>query len=61
MKTQFRYAAIAAFVLALVLTGLGGWANMMGRPIVLTERHAWNDGLMMMLVAIFFLLLSFRQ
>jgi hypothetical protein len=61
MKTQFRYAAFAAFALALILTGVGGWANMMGRPIVLTERHAWNDGLMMMLVAIFFLLLSFRQ
>jgi hypothetical protein len=60
MKTQLVYAAIAAFVLALVLTGIGGWANMIGRPIVLTERHAWNDGLLMMLAAIFLVLLSFR-
>lgn len=58
MKTELRYAAIAAFVLALVLTGVGGWANMMGKPIVLTERHAWNDGLFLMLAAIFLLLLS---
>lgn len=58
MKTELRYAAIAAFVLALVLTGVGGWSNMIGRPIVLTERHAWNDGLFLMLAAIFLLLLS---
>jgi len=58
MKTELRYAAIAAFVLALVLTGVGGWANMMGKPIVLTERHAWNDGLFLMLTAIFLVLLS---
>jgi len=58
MKTELRYAAIAAFILALVLTGVGGWSNMMGKPIVLTERHAWNDGLFLMLAAIFLLLLS---
>lgn len=55
---QLRYAAIAAFVLALILTGIGGWSNMLGRALVITEQHAWNDGLFMMMVAIFLLLLS---
>lgn len=55
---QLRYAAIAAFVIALILTGIGGWSNMLGRALVITEQHAWNDGLLMMMAAIFLLLLS---
>ena len=55
---QLRYAAIAAFVLALILTGIGGWSNILGRALVITEQHAWNDGLFMMMAAIFLLLLS---
>lgn len=57
-KTQLRWAAILAFFVALILTGIGGWSNMLGRALVLTEEHAWNDGLFMMMVAIFLLLLS---
>ena len=53
-----RYAAIVAFLIALVLTGIGGWSNMIGKALVITEQHAWNDGLFMMVVAIFLLLLS---
>ncbi len=59
MKNTLRYAAIAAFTLALIMTGIGGWSNMLGKALVITEQHAWNDGLFMMLVAIFLLLLSF--
>lgn len=58
-KTQIRYAALIAFLAALILTGIGGWSNMLGRALVITEQHAWNDGLFMILVAIFLLLLSF--
>ncbi len=57
-KKPLRYAAILAFVIALVLTGIGGWSNMLGKALVITEQHAWNDGLFMMMVAIFLLLLS---
>ena len=57
-KKPLRYAAIVAFVVALVLTGIGGWSNMLGKALVITEQHAWNDGLFMMMVAIFLLLLS---
>lgn len=56
---QLRYASLVAFALALVLTAIGGWSNMIGRAFVITEQHAWNDGLFMMMVAIFLLLLSF--
>lgn len=58
-KTQLRYAALIAFLAALILTGVGGWSNMLGKALVITEQHAWNDGLFMILVAIFLLLLSF--
>jgi hypothetical protein len=57
-KKPLRYAAILAFVIALILTGIGGWSNMLGKALVITEQHAWNDGLFMMMVAIFLLLLS---
>jgi hypothetical protein len=57
-RQTFFWMAISAFVLALILTGVGGVSNLMGKPIVFTEQHAWNDGLFMMLVAIFFLILS---
>jgi len=56
---QLRYASLVAFALALILTSIGGWSNMIGRALVITEQHAWNDGLFMMMVAIFLLLLSF--
>ena len=58
-KQQLRYAALLAFVIALILTGIGGWSNMIGRALVITEQHAWNDGMFMIMVAIFLLLLSF--
>ena len=58
-KKSLRYAAIVAFILALLFTGIGGWSNMLGKALVITEQHAWNDGLFLMMVAIFLLLLSF--
>jgi hypothetical protein len=57
-RSQLRYLALAAFVLALISTAVGGWANMTGKPIVVTEQHAWNDGLFLVLAAMFLLLLS---
>jgi hypothetical protein len=57
-KVYLRYAAILAFFIALVFTGLGGLSNMLGKDFIFTEQHAWNDGLFMILVAIFLLMLS---
>lgn len=57
-KQQLRYAALVAFVIALISTGIGGWSNMTGTSFRITEQHAWNDGLFMMLVAIFLVLVS---
>ncbi len=57
-KSLFTTLALFAFGIALLLTGLGGWADMMGKPLVFSKQHAWNDGIVVMLIAIFFLLLS---
>ena len=57
-KQQLQFLAIIAFGLALVLTGVGGWSDLMGRSIQISKQHAWNDGLFMILVAIFLVLLS---
>ena len=58
MKQQLQFLAIVAFGLALVLTAVGGWSDLIGRNIQISKQHAWNDGMFMILVAIFLLLLS---
>ena len=58
-KSQLRLLAVIAFVLALISTGVGGWADMMGKPFLISKEHGWNDGIFMMLGAIFLLLLSY--
>lgn len=57
-KVQLRMLAIVAFVMALIGTGLGGYADMTNQPLVISKQHAWNDGLFLIGVAIFLLLLS---
>lgn len=41
-------------IIALVLTGIGGWLDLTDSQLSLhfTSQHAWNDGLFLMLVAI---------
>jgi hypothetical protein len=57
-KNLFFTLAILSFIFALIATGLGGYLDMIGKPVILTKQHAWNDGIFMILLAIFFLLLS---
>ncbi len=57
-KNLFFTIAILCIVVALIATGMGGWSDMLGRPFVISKEHAWNDGIFMVLLAIFFLLLS---
>lgn len=57
-KKELTFLAILTFLFALVLTGLGGWSDMLGKPFIVTKQHAWNDGLFLVGVAIFLLLLS---
>jgi hypothetical protein len=57
-RRELTILSILAFVVALALTALGGWSDMLGRPFVVSKQHAWNDGLFMILIAIFLLLLA---
>ena len=46
---------IALVVFALILTGLGGWLDLTKQgelQVSMTSRHAWNDALFIMLLAI---------
>ena len=54
-----RFLALVAFVLSLISTAIGGWADITKKPVVISKKHAWNDGLFLMLAAIFLLMLSF--
>jgi hypothetical protein len=57
-KNQLQFLAIVAFVLALVFTGVGGVSDIMGSELRISKQHAWNDGIFLMLGAIFLLMLS---
>jgi hypothetical protein len=58
MRTKSLLISLAFFfvLLATLVTGLGGWADITGKPILLTREHAWNDGIFAVLVAIFLVL-----
>lgn len=57
-KQLFTTLAIVSFLVALISTGIGGWSDMLGTSFVVSKQHAWNDGIVMMLMAIFFLMLA---
>jgi hypothetical protein len=57
-RRELTFLAIGVFLVALLLTGIGGFSDMLGTPFVVSKQHAWNDGLFLMLAAIFLLLLS---
>ncbi len=50
------YLAFFLVAMSSISTGLGGWMDMTGRPIVISREHAWNDGMFAVLVAIFLVL-----
>lgn len=39
--------------MAFLVTGLGGLQDMMGVRLPMSKEHGWNDGMFLMLVAIF--------
>ena len=57
-KTLFFTLAIVSLIVSFVVTGMGGWIDITGQPILVTKQHAWNDGLFMILLAIFFILVA---
>lgn len=57
-KQTYLTLAVIAFFVSLILTALGGWADLLGTPFTISKQHAWNDGIFMMLIAIFLLLLA---
>lgn len=58
MRTRDWLLSLAFFLVAMssVATGLGGWADISGKPFLITREHAWNDGIFAVLVAIFIVL-----
>jgi hypothetical protein len=57
-QRELTLLSVLAFAIALALTALGGWSDMLGRPFIVSKQHAWNDGMFMMLIAIFLLVLA---
>jgi hypothetical protein len=52
--SQLKTALLAALViLAFLVTGLGGLQDILGIRLPMSKEHGWNDGIFLMLVAIF--------
>lgn len=43
----------ALVVMAFLVTGLGGLQDILGVRLPMSKEHGWNDGIFLMLVAIF--------
>jgi hypothetical protein len=58
MRTRqlLLYFAFFLVITSFLSTGLGGWVDLTGRPLMITREHAWNDGIFAVLVAIFIVL-----
>ncbi len=53
MSTLKKWLLIFLVVAAFLATGLGGLQDMLGINLVVTKQHGWNDGIFLMLTAIF--------
>ena len=53
MSTLKKWLLIFLVVAAFLATGLGGLQDMLGLQLVVTKQHGWNDGIFLMLTAIF--------
>jgi len=53
MSTLKKWLLIFLVIAAFFATGLGGLQDMLGLQLVVTKQHGWNDGIFLMLTAIF--------
>ena len=52
--SQLKIVLLTALVtLAFLVTGLGGLQDILGIKLPMSKEHGWNDGVFLMLVAIF--------
>lgn len=52
--SQLKIVLLTALVtLAFLVTGLGGLQDILGIRLPMSKEHGWNDGVFLMLVAIF--------
>lgn len=58
IKSVLYFLAILSFIYSIILTGLGGMIDTRGAPLRITKEHAWNDGLYLLLLSIFFIVVA---
>ena len=52
MSQLKRFLIGLLVVIAFLVTGLGGFQDMLGVRLMLSKEHGWNDGIFLMLTAI---------
>lgn len=54
--------SLGLLVVAVAMTGLGGWMDMVGlRSVPMSREHAWNDALFLVLLVIALQLIYARR
>jgi hypothetical protein len=56
--SALRQIAVLLLVLAVLMTGVGGLTDFLQNDYRVTKRHAWNDGMFLVLMAIALILLD---
>lgn len=56
---MLRELAIVLFIVSIAATGIGGTMDLL-RKRTISREHAWNDGIYLILAALFLLMLSRR-
>ena len=59
IERMLRQLAIVLFIVSLIATGIGGTMDLL-RTGTVSREHAWNDGIYLILAAVFLLMLSRR-
>jgi hypothetical protein len=55
-----RQIAITLIVIAIIMTSVGGLTDFLQNDYRITKRHAWNDGIFLVMLAIALILLDIR-
>jgi hypothetical protein len=51
---KMKIITIVLLVLSVILMSMGGLSDLLGRSLLLSKEHYWNDGMYVVLVALLF-------
>lgn len=59
--SALRQIAVVILIIAVLMTSVGGLTDFLQNDYRITKRHAWNDGIFLVMFAIALILLDMRR